>query len=92
MRFLFAHYYHLLPQSISQPGIINYICYIIKAHGVGREKAHRMLEKYGADITLCPQCKQGRLVLVKVVYPKQGSVKLSPGVDAATAVCNKVSP
>ena len=38
MRFLFAHYYHLLPQSISQPGIIHYICYIIKAHGVGRKK------------------------------------------------------
>ena len=34
MRFLFAHYYDVLPQSISQPDIINYITFIIKAHGV----------------------------------------------------------
>ena len=34
MRFLFAHYYDVLPQSISQPDIINYITFIIKEHGV----------------------------------------------------------
>ena len=54
--------------------------------------AQRMLEKYGTDITLCPQCKQGRLVLVKVVYPKAGPVVLSPGIDAASAIRNKASP
>ena len=31
--------------------------------------AVRMLEKFGKDITLCPTCKQGRLVLVAIVYP-----------------------
>ena len=34
MRFLFAHYYHVLPQSISQPDNINYITFIIKGYGV----------------------------------------------------------
>ena len=34
MRFLFAHYYDVLPQSISQPDIINYITFIIKSYGV----------------------------------------------------------
>jgi Putative transposase len=31
--------------------------------------AVQMLEKYGTDITLCPKCKQGKLVLVAIVYP-----------------------
>ena len=44
MRFLFAHYYDVLPQSISQPDIINYITFIIKAHGVGREKCHQVAQ------------------------------------------------
>ena len=34
MRFLFAHYYDVVPQSISQPDIINYITFMIKANGV----------------------------------------------------------
>ena len=53
-----------------------------------------MLEKYGTDITLCPQCKKGRLVLVKVVYPKTyaGPMVLSPGIDATSAIRNKASP
>ena len=56
--------------------------------------AQRMLEKYGTDITLCPQCKRGRLVLVNVVYPKAyaGPVVWSPGIDAASAIRNKASP
>ena len=41
MRFLFSHYYDLLPSAISQQDIINYICFIIKEHGVGREKCHQ---------------------------------------------------
>jgi hypothetical protein len=32
--------------------------------------AVRMLEKFGKDIALCPTCKQGRLVLVAIVYPQ----------------------
>ena len=56
--------------------------------------AQRMLEQYGTDITLCPQCKKGRLVLVKVVYVKAyaGPVVLSPGIDVASAIRNKASP
>jgi len=29
-----------------------------------------VLEKFGIDITLCPKCKRGHLVLLKKVYPK----------------------
>lgn len=31
--------------------------------------AVRLLEKYGTDITLCPKCKQGKLMLIAIVYP-----------------------
>lgn len=44
MRFLFAHYYDVLPASITQHDIITYITYIIKAHGVGREKCHQVAQ------------------------------------------------
>ena len=40
MRFIFAHYHDVLPGSISQTDIINYLCFIQKEHGVGREKCH----------------------------------------------------
>jgi len=29
----------------------------------------RILEKYGVDVTICPSCSQGRLVLIEKVYP-----------------------
>jgi hypothetical protein len=29
----------------------------------------RMMEKYGVDVTLCPRCKKGHLMLVAVVLP-----------------------
>jgi len=41
MRFLFAHYFDRLPQSIVSKDIVAYINYIIKEHGVGREKCHQ---------------------------------------------------
>ena len=41
MRFIFSHYYDRLPSQISQQDIISYICFIIKEHGVGREKYHQ---------------------------------------------------
>ena len=44
MRFLFAHYHDVLPASISQQDIINYISFIIKEHGVGREKCHQVAQ------------------------------------------------
>jgi hypothetical protein len=28
-----------------------------------------MMEKYGVDVTLCPQCKKGHLILVAVLLP-----------------------
>jgi integrase/recombinase XerD len=42
MRYLFAHYHDVLPASISSQDIINYICFILKEHGVGREKCHQV--------------------------------------------------
>lgn len=44
MRFLFAHYYDVVPSSISQQDIINYINFIINEHGVGREKCHQVAQ------------------------------------------------
>ena len=41
MRFLFSHYHDRQPSQISQQDIISYICFIIKEHGVGREKCHQ---------------------------------------------------
>lgn len=31
--------------------------------------AQRMLEQYGKDITACPRCATGKLILIAVVYP-----------------------
>ena len=36
--------------------------------------AIRMLEKFGKDITQCPKCKKGKLVLVAIIYPS--SIKI----------------
>jgi integrase/recombinase XerD len=44
MRFLFSHYHDQLPSAIGQQQIINYICFIIKEHGVGREKCHQVAQ------------------------------------------------
>ena len=44
MRFLFSHYPDVLPDSISQKDIINYINHIIREHGVGREKCHQVAQ------------------------------------------------
>ncbi|MCY7292397.1 MAG: transposase [Ferruginibacter sp.] len=56
--------------------------------------AQRILEKYGTDISLCPQCKRGRLVLVKIVYPpKDGQLLLlQNGIEVTAAIRNKASP
>jgi len=31
----------------------------------------RMMEKYGKDITLCPACNKGKLILISITYPKK---------------------
>jgi hypothetical protein len=57
--------------------------------------ALRMLEQYGEDITKCPKCKQGKLVLIAIVYPGQTAVRPSKEVkriDEQVAVRNKASP
>lgn len=57
--------------------------------------ALRMMEKYGEDIMQCPKCKQGRLVLIAIVYPGQTGVRSSKEVkqiDEQVAVRNKASP
>lgn len=35
--------------------------------------SQRMLEKYGKDITLCPKCNRGKLVLICISYPMQNN-------------------
>ena len=44
MRFLFAHYCDLLPESIVSKDITAYINFIIKEHVVGREKCHQVAQ------------------------------------------------
>ena len=44
MRFLFAHHCDLLPGAIASKEIISYINFIIKEHGVGREKCHQVAQ------------------------------------------------
>jgi hypothetical protein len=38
--------------------------------------AQRMLEQYGTDITQCPKCQTGKLVLVAIIYPGDAAEKL----------------
>jgi hypothetical protein len=65
----------------------------------------RMLEQYGQDISLCPKCKQGKLILLAIVYPVglafngvnpgQRVVKLSAAVttiNEQVPLRNKASP
>ena len=56
--------------------------------------AQRMLEQYGHDITLCPECKKGKLILIAIVYPKDFAVKLSGEVEInkQATLQNKASP
>jgi hypothetical protein len=57
--------------------------------------ALRMLEQYGQDISLCPKCKQGKLILVAIVYPGGCAVKQCRAVTTIheqVTVCNKGSP
>lgn len=56
--------------------------------------ALRMLEQYGKDISLCPKCEKGKLVLVAVVYPNAMPTRLTKqaGNMAAQGLRNKASP
>jgi hypothetical protein len=57
--------------------------------------ALRMLEQYGHDITLCPKCKQGKLILIAIVYPGRSVVRLSDDVtimNEQVSLRNKASP
>lgn len=44
MRYLFAHYCDVLPCSIVSKDIIAYINFVVKEHGVGREKCHQVAQ------------------------------------------------
>jgi integrase/recombinase XerD len=44
MRFIFAHYPDVLPGAITSRHIVAYINFIVKAHGVGREKCHQVAQ------------------------------------------------
>lgn len=54
----------------------------------------RMLEQYGHDISLCPQCKQGKLILVAIVYPKPFAERLAllVSTNEKAVLHNKASP
>lgn len=56
--------------------------------------AQRMLEQYGTDIDLCPQCKKGRLLLVAIVYPKRyDKIRTKTiAIHQQTGIRNKASP
>lgn len=47
MRFIFAYYPDVLPQSLTSKDIINYINHIIKVYEVGREKCHGFCKTNG---------------------------------------------
>ena len=54
----------------------------------------RMLEQYGKDITLCPKCQQGKLILIAVVYPSAIAKRFKAIIGSTTEACirNKASP
>jgi hypothetical protein len=57
--------------------------------------ALRMLKQYGHDISLCPKCKQGKLILIAIIYPGRAAVKLSADVttiNEQVRLHNKASP
>jgi hypothetical protein len=56
--------------------------------------AQRMLEQYGTDISLCPKCQHGKMVLIAIVYPTV-FIKIQPkeiAINNQTALRNKASP
>jgi hypothetical protein len=58
--------------------------------------SQRMLEKYGKDITLCPKCNKGKLILMCITYAWQTSSiftkRLREIETTAAALNNKASP
>jgi Putative transposase/Transposase zinc-binding domain len=57
--------------------------------------ALRMLEQYGHDISLCPKCEHGKLILIAIVYPGQTAIRPSKEIkqtDEQVAPRNKASP
>lgn len=56
--------------------------------------AQRMLEQYGEDISKCPKCQKGTLVLVAIVYPKALPVSLGNHIGSIEQprLNNKASP
>ncbi len=68
MRFLFAHYHDVVPNSISQQDIINYINFIINEHGVGREKCHQVAQSCSFFYKhVCPSA----FIVSSAFYPRK---------------------
>ena len=56
--------------------------------------SQRMLERYGKDISLCPKCHKGKLMLVAIMYPKTLPVNPCKHVGSVEqpTLSNKASP
>lgn len=58
--------------------------------------ATRMLEKFGNDITRCPKCKKGKMVLIAISYSDSNKIDInattSEGYQQRPAAQNKASP
>ncbi len=52
----------------------------------------RMLEKYGRDITLCPKCNKGKLILMNITYPCQMNLFRQKKKDAQQDVSQENLP
>ena len=58
-----------------------------------------MLERYGKDMSLCPKCEKGKLILVAIIYPKAVSMTIGKAKDVVLhdhentiALHNKATP
>jgi site-specific recombinase XerD len=70
MRFLFAHYVDVLPASIASMDIVHYINFVVKEHGVGREKCHQVAQ---ACSFFYKHVMPSALVIPSQFYPRKQS-------------------
>jgi len=70
MRYLFAHYCDVPPASIVSKDIIAYINFVIKEHGVGREKCHQVAQ---ACSFFYKHVLPSALVIPSQFYPRKQS-------------------
>ena len=68
MRFIFAHYPDVPVGSLTSKDIINYLNYIIKEHGVGREKCHQAAQ---ACSFFFKQVQASPFIIPSQFYPRK---------------------